>query len=246
MTAPHPLYPPVPVQRPPRRDADAGTRAELIRAVVLVAVLAVVGALAGLVWAAWSPDGPRALIERPGVFVPDETESFVAGDGRFLVIAAVLGVASALLVWFRRPLRGVPAALALTVGGVAGSLLMLLTGHLSGGGDGTGRAIPDSTQRYSAQLPLTVHAQGVLLVQAALSALVFGLLVAFAVRDDLGRPDPVRDGLVRDAQQPDGWGSDSVTAGSHPQDGWGHRDAAGPLQQGDLPTQQPGQPDQPF
>ena len=243
MTAP---YPPAPVQRPPRREADAGTRAELVRAAVLVVVLAVVGALAGLVWAAWSPDGPRALVVSPGVYVPDETESFVAGDGRFLVIAAVLGVAAALVVWFRRPLRGVPAALALTVGGVAGSLLMLLTGHLSGGGDGTGRAIPDSTQRYSAQLPLTVHADGVLLVQAAVSALVFGLLVAFAVRDDLGRPDPVRDDLVRDPQRPDGPGFDSVAAGPHPQDGWGHRDAAGPLQQGDLPPQQTGQPDQPF
>ncbi len=233
-------YPPVPVpagvERAPRREADPGTRADLVRALVIVVVLAVIGALAGLVWAAWSPKGPRALILSPGVFVPDETESFVAGDGRFLAIAAVLGVAAALVVWFRRPLRGVAAALALVVGGVAGSLLMLLTGHLSGGGDGTGRAIANSSQRYSAQLPLTVHADGVLLVQAAVSALVFGLLVAFAVRDDLGRPDPVHDELERD----------SVAAGAHPQDGWGHRDAAGPLQQGDLPPQQPGQPGQPF
>ena len=238
MTAP---FPPAPTERPARREADRSTRTDLIRGLVLVVVLAVVGALAGLLWAAWSPKGPRAIILRPGVYVPDETESFVAGDGRFLVIAAVLGLVAALVVWFRRPLRGVAAALGLILGGIAGSLLMLLVGHLAGGGDGTGRAIPDSTQRYSAALPLTVHAEGVLLVQATVSALVFGLLVAFAVHDDLGRPDPVREELTPTPVEP--W---SVGAGAHPQDGGGHGDAPGPLQQGDLAPQQPRQPDQPF
>ncbi|WP_375503755.1 DUF2567 domain-containing protein [uncultured Jatrophihabitans sp.] len=219
-----------PVEIPP-----SDTRTDVIRAAVLALVLAVVGALAGLVWSAWSPKGPRALIVRPGIFEPDETESFVAGDGRFLVIAAVLGLVAALVVWFRRPLRGVAAAFGLAVGGFAGSLLMWLVGYLTGGGDSTGRAIPNSTQRYTAQLPLTVHADGVLLVQATVSMLVFGLLVAFAVRDDLGRPETGR---------PDP-APDLIAAGAHPQHGWGDGDAPGPLQQSDLSTQQPGHPDQP-
>ena len=243
MTAP---YPPAPADRSVPHEADPGTRTDVVRGVVIVAVLAVVGALAGLLWAAWSPKGPRAIILRPGVYVPDETESFVAGDGRFLVIAAALGLVAALVVWFRRPLRGVAAALALILGGIIGSLLMLLVGHLTGGGDGTGRSIPDSTQRYSAELPLTVHAEGVLLVQATVSALVFGLLVAFAVRDDLGRADPVRDELSHEALTPAPVEPWSVAAGPHPQDGGGYGDAARPLQQGDLPPQQPGQPDQPY
>lgn len=210
-------------------------RTDVLRAAVLAAVLAVVGALTGLLWAAWSPPGPFAVILRPGVFEPDETESFVAGDGRFLVLGAAIGLVAALVVWFRRPLRGVAAALGLAVGSFAGSLLMWFVGYLTGGGSDTGRAVRGSTYHYTAQLPLTVHAHGLLLVQPAMAMLVFGLLVAFAVRDDLGRPDPVRDSLTA-----------SIAPGAHPQYGWGYGDAAGPLQQGDLPPQQPGQPGQPF
>ena len=206
-------------------------RTDLARAALLAAVLVVVDALAGLLWAAWSPPGPAALVFRSGAYEPDETEAFVAGDGRFLVIVAVIGILAALVVWFRRPLRGVAAVLGLAVGGLVGSLAMWLVGHLTGGGNGTGRAVSGSAQRYTPRLPLTVHAHGLLFVQPAVSVLVLGLFVAFAVRDDLGRPDPVRD---------------SVAAGAHPQYGWGYGDAAGPLQQGDLPPQQPGQPDQPF
>ena len=216
------------------------TRTEVLRAGLLVLVLAAVGALAGLVWSAWSPKGPRALVLHPGVYVPDETEAFVAADGRFLVIGVVLGVAAALAMWFLRPMRGAATALALAVGGVAGSLLTMAVGHLTGGGDGTGRAIPNSSERFSNELPLSVHAHGLLVVQAAVSVLVFGMLVAFASRDDLGRPDPVHDAAVAAKEPPQ-----SVAAGAHPQYGGGYGDAAGPLQQGDLPPQQPGQPGQP-
>ena len=215
---------------PPARPA---TRSDLAQAAILVLVLAVLGALGGLLWAAWSPKGPAALVLSPGVYEPDETEAFVAGDGRFLVLAAALGLIAALAVWFGRPSRGVAAALGLSVGGLAGSLLMWLVGHLVGGGDGHGRSISGSADRYSSQLPLTVHAHGLLLIQAAVSMLVYGLLVAFAVHDDLGRPEA-------------GPLPESVAAGAHPQDGWGYGDAAGPLQQGDFPPQQPRYPDQSF
>ena len=114
----------------------------------MAVVLAVVGALAGLVWAAWSPPGPRALVVSRGVYVPDETESFVAGDGRFLVIAAALGLVAAAGRVVPPPARGVLAALGLVVGGGA-VVLMWLIGHLSGGGAGGGpsAAAPTASSR---------------------------------------------------------------------------------------------------
>ena len=66
---------------------------------------------------------------------------------------------------------------------------------------------------------------GLVFVEPAIAALVYGMLVAFAADDDLGRPDPVRDALF------------SVGAGDHPEYGWGDRDAAGALQEGNLPPQ---------
>lgn len=174
-----------------RIGAGAAVRADLRIAAVLAVSLAVLGAVLGLVWAAWSPAGPRALVLSPGVIEPDETEAFAAGDGRFLVISAVVGVFAALIAWRMSRHRGAPVLLALAVGGVVGALLMELVGHLTGGGTFLG--LPNT---LIAALPLSLHMQGLLFVEPGLAVLVYGMIVAFAVRDDLGRPDPVRDQLV--------------------------------------------------
>jgi hypothetical protein len=183
-------------------------------------LLAVLGALLGLVWALWSPPGPRALVLAPGVREPDETESFIAGDGRFLVIAVIVGLVAGLVAWRRVHNRGPLTLLALGVGGLLGSLLMEVVGHLTGGGtfDGATNTIIDA-------LPLSLHMQGLLFVEPAVAILIFGLFVAFAARDDLGRTDPVRESFA----------PASVRAGDHPQHGWGYGDAPGALQQGNLP-----------
>ena len=146
--------------------------------------------------------GPAGARRPPRGVHPRRDGVLRPADGRFLVITVVLGIVSALAVWFLRPMRGVAATLGLVVGGLVGSSLTLLVGHLTGGGDATGRAINGSADRFSDQLPLTVHAHGLLVLQPAVSALVLGLLVAFAVRDDLGRPDPVRDAVHRDPGTP--------------------------------------------
>ena len=41
-------------------------------------------------------------------------------------------------------------------------------------------------------MPLWVQMHGLLFLEATLAVLVYSLFVAFAVDDDLGRPDPVR------------------------------------------------------
>ena len=80
-------------------------------------------------------------------------------------------------------------ALALAVGGLGGSLLTLLVGHVVRG-SGPDYACASDTGRCTEHLPLGVQSHGLLFLEAALAVFVYSLFVAFAVADDLGRPDP--------------------------------------------------------
>lgn len=165
--------------------------AQLRAAGVVVGVLAVVGAVLGLVWQAWSPPGPVGGILPAGVQV-DETETFVAGDGRFTAITLVIGVVAGLLAWYLpalRRVRGPYVALGLALGGLAGSLLTLLVGWVV---RGQGSDFRCGVGTCIDHLPLTVHMHGLLFVEAFVAVLVYGLFVSFAKDDDLGRPDVAR------------------------------------------------------
>jgi hypothetical protein len=200
---------------------------ELRVAAVIVAVLAAAGAVLGVIWQWWSPPGPRAYVIGPGLIQPDETESFIAGDGRFAFLAVLVGVLAALTVWFAALARGVAAVAALAVGGLAGAGLMALVGNLTGGGTSTGK-----TNTIIDQLPLSVHMHGLLFVEAAAAVLVYGLCASFAAADDLGRPDPEREpALAASGPAP------SVGPGDERQDAGADGHGAGALQQGELPPQ---------
>jgi hypothetical protein len=205
--------------RRPRRASDV-TRADARVAMRVILVLAVVGAALGPVWAQWSGAQQRAYVIGPGKLFPyDEVETMAATDGRYLVIVAAVGLLAGLVTWlFRSAHRGPLVLLALGVGGAGGSALTWLTGYLTGGGTYHGK--PGS---QIAHLPVSLHMRGLLFVEPALAILLYGLCVAFAARDDLGRADPVREQLVRARDQA--------------QYGWGHGDGAGALQQGELPPQ---------
>lgn len=175
-------------------EAVADERRRQLRAAGLVAAaLGVLGAVLGVVWEAWSPPGPIGIQLSQGV-QPDETEAWVAGDGRFAVIAVVVGLGAAILAWYLpalRRVRGPYVAFGLAVGSVVGALLAELVGWaLRGDGSdyhcGAGTCID--------QLPLTVHMHGLWFLQAFVAVLGYGLFVSFAAADDLGRPDPGRAG----------------------------------------------------
>lgn len=223
----HPVYPAYaaggalvaePPAGPPPETASASVVADLRGAGVVVGALAVLGALLGFLWSAWAGPQQRAFVIAPGQLYPfDEVETMARSDGRYLVIAAAVGLVAGLVLWSRRPVgRGPIAVLALLAGGLLGAALTAWIGHLTGGGTTDGKA--GST---IAHLPLSLHMRGLLLVEPALAILVYGLFTAFAVRDDLGRADPVRERV-------------SVQAGQQAEHGWGDRDAAGALQQGDF------------
>jgi hypothetical protein len=210
-----------------------GRTVQLRAATLVVLALAAAGALLGLVWEAWSPPGPFGIIYGSGT-QPDETEAWAAADGRFGMIVAAVGIVAGVVVWLLRRTRGPHVVLALGAGGIAGAALTKWIGHLVRGAAHTVPCYPPSGRADCTQhLPLTLHMTGLLYVEPALAILVYGLLVAFAHHDDLGRPDPVRDRLL-------------VGAANEPDDSWGDRDGAGVPQQGDLAPQQPVQPGEPF
>ncbi|HEV7192834.1 MAG TPA: hypothetical protein VGN35_06450 [Jatrophihabitantaceae bacterium] len=188
-------------------------------AAVVVAALAVLGVLLGLVWIWWSPPRPVGFVVAPHAVQPDETEAFAAGDGRFAALTALAGVGGAIVVWYIRRLRGPLAVIALGLGGLIGAWLTEAIGHALGGGSSTG-----GTQTLITHLPLQLHMGGLRLIEAAIAVLGYGLFVAFAASDDLDVDDPQ---------------SHSVRLGGQPQDGWGHRDAPGALQQPNLASEQP-------
>lgn len=180
--------PPEPARAPKRPFLARWAPAQDLRAgAVVVGVLAAVGALLGVVWQWWSPPGPLGFVVAAGAIQPDETEAFVAADGRFAVLCGAVGLVAGFVVWRRRGLRGPVAVLSLALGGLVGALLTLGVGHLLAGGSAEGA--PNTLLR---ELPLTVHMRGLLLLEAGLAVLVYIVLASFAAADDLGRPDPDR------------------------------------------------------
>jgi len=203
---------------------DAPTDRRVAGAVV--GALAVLGAVLGWVWSAWSGPQQRAYVIAPGKLYPfDEVETMAGADGRYLVLVGLTGlVAGAVLYWWRRADRGPLLAVALGAGGLAGAALTWWIGYLTGGGTYDGRP-----KTVIPHLPLSLHMRGLLLIEPALAMLVYGMLAAFAASDDLGRPDPRRERLL-------------VGRVGYPQDGGGDGDAAGAPQEGDFAPQQGAQP----
>jgi len=213
-----PVAPPPPV--PGRRPSAA---APLRAAVVVLGALALLGVVLGLVWSWWSPARPIGFVIGAHAVQPDETESFVAGDGRFAFLTALAGLTAATVVWFVRSLRGPLAVAAIGAGGLLGAWLTAQVGHAVGGGSATGPA-----QTLIPHLPLDVHMSGLLMLEPAIAVLAYGLFVAFAASDDLDVDGPAP------SPYPVGVPVGSVGFGAQPQHGWGHGDAAGALHQPDL------------
>lgn len=201
----------------------------------LFGALLVIGAVLGVVWSGWSPPGPRGALLGAGTQA-DETEAFAAADGRFALITAVVGILAGVVAWYLRPQRGWLVALALGAGGVGGSMLTDLVGRWIRGQGPEYPCGPAGKVRCTEHLPLWVQMPGLLFLEAALAVLVYSLFVAFAVDDDLGQPDPVREARL-------------ATRSVGPQPGLEHPRGdgyrAGTPQQDDFAPQYPDQPAQP-
>lgn len=212
----------LPPQTPqPPTTASPATVDGVRHAARVAAVLAVLGAALGPLWAWWSGPQQRAYVIAPGKLYPfDEVETMAAADGRYFAIVAGVGLLAPIIVWLTRPeRRGALPAGGMAVGGLAGAALMAWVGHLTGGGS-SGHTAGTTISH----MPLSLHMRGLLFVEPAFATLLYCLFVAFAARDDLGLPDPVRDRV-------------SVRGDDHAQHGRGDSDRPSPLQQADLPPQ---------
>jgi hypothetical protein len=205
------------LEQPPAAPVARTSGTDLRPPAVVIVVLALLGVVLGFVWSAWSGPQQRAYVIGPGKLYPfDEVETMAAADGRYLVLVAVAGIVAGVAAWGAlRAHRGPLVAAALAAGGLAGAALTWWIGYLSGGGTYDGR-----TGSIIAHLPLSLRMHGLLFLEPALALLGYGLLAAFAVRDDLGRPEAP--------------GSSSVQGGGHAYGRRGHGDAPGPGEQADL------------
>lgn len=170
-----------------REARRAAEWSDVRAAAILTLVLLAVSAALGVLWAHLAPPGPLAVVwNDKHQLVVDETEAYIAGDARFAIIGVATGVVAGLVTWFFRPLRSLYAAIALAVGGLGGAYLMSLVGYYTRGTVNLDKA-PGTVLKHA---PLMVHIRGFLFLEAVAALLVYLLIVAFASRDDLGRPDP--------------------------------------------------------
>jgi hypothetical protein len=204
------------------RPIASARRHELVVAGFVFAVLLALGAALGLIWRAVSPTQPPGYVYPPALPYT-ETKAWIEADGRFAIMTAVLGLVVGVGAWFLRRARGPFVALALGAGGLLGALVTGVVGRAVGGGSDSG-----ATHTVVRRLPLEVRIHGLYFIEAAVAVLAYGLLVAFAAADDLGRPDgrPDRAG-----------GPVSVAAGRQPYPGRGDGDGPGPAQEHDLAPQ---------
>lgn len=130
MTAPltphEPPFPPYPGGEAGPGDGSS-RRGPFVRELgrgALVALLVTVGGIAlGLLWLWLSPRIPM-VSDGQAVYLKDtEGEEAIGGDGTFVLIAAGLGILSALLVFWRSRGGGVAVVLGLTVGGLLASVV---------------------------------------------------------------------------------------------------------------------------
>jgi hypothetical protein len=218
---------PLPGLRPARGAERVEWRNSLRAGALIVLVLAVVGALLGMLWAWWSPPVPAGEVLRGGL-LRDEKEGFAAADGRFVVITVSVGLVAGIGLWFVRAQRGPSTVVALGVGGLVGSVLTALVGYLVGGGT---TSAPVGT--IIAHLSLEVQMRGVYLFEAIIAVLAYAVLAAFAAADDLGRPDPFHDDALARRR------SRSVGPEGGLQGPGGDGNGAGLAQQHDLSAQEP-------
>ena len=146
----------------------------------LVAALAVLGVVAGLLWAAISSHSAGYVLAARQV-VPDESEQFISVDGKFVLLTGIVGLLAGGLCWTWRARRGPIIAAALGVGGTVGAVLTALVGRLVGGGHTTGAVNSKIT------LPIALHAHGLIAVEGGLALLVYLAATLMSAPDDLGR-----------------------------------------------------------
>ncbi|MGC9543001.1 AAA family ATPase [Streptomyces sp. UG1] len=165
-----------------------GMKTEVREAAVVTVVVALFGALLGVLWWRLAPSVPLVgdVVDGQWVvyFKDSEGEQAVGVDGTFTLLALGFGLVSAFAVFLWRRRGGVPLVVAMAVGGLLGALLAWRVGvWLGPSGDVIAQA-KEAGEGVAFSAPLKLGAKGALLAWP-LGALVvhLGLMALFGPRD---------------------------------------------------------------
>ncbi|GGZ31337.1 AAA family ATPase [Streptomyces poonensis] len=164
-----------------------GTKTELREAAMITVGVALGGLLLGLLWRWLAPNVPL-VSDGTAVYLKDsEGEQAIGVDGTFTLLALGFGALSALVVFLVRKRGGVPLVLALTAGGLLGSVLAWRLGVWLGPTQDVVAHAKEVGKGVTFPAPLKLGAKGALLAWPIAALLVhLGLTALFAPRD----PDP--------------------------------------------------------
>jgi len=164
-------------------DGPAATARSWRPLALLVAAQLLAGVLAGLAWRMLAPQTVSYLLSggdgKPAFVIPDESESQVAGDGRFVLLSIGVGMVFGLVAWRLRALRGPVVLAALAAAGLLSSVLARVAGELLPSGSPARRV--DSA--FHPQLSL--HSLPALAVQAFFAVLVYTALAGLSADANL-------------------------------------------------------------
>jgi hypothetical protein len=186
----YPAYPAYPEWTGPQSRPGVRlvpTRREVAVAAAVVAGLAALGVLVGLLWAVLSPRLEFRVV-RPDYALPvlPEAEEYIAADGRFALLTLGAGALAGLVCWWSRRTRGPLLVLALAVGGLVGAIVAWRLGPVFAPGYQPAdlRVVGNLVRQ-----PLQLGAEAALVVEPIAAVVVYLLAAGFASRNDLGRGD---------------------------------------------------------
>src|SRR4051794_14906919 len=164
-------------------------RSELTVAMWIIAGLALVGVVGGLIWGWAAPTNHYKINDSGQVAVlTTEPEELIAVDGWFAVIAVVIGLVAGFRVWWHTGGHESGGVGGLLVGGLIGSLTMLGTGALFRGGTlDDAASVSAGTRLHSG---LTVQTPGVLIFMSITALLLWVVLDLLLPRETAPEPVP--------------------------------------------------------
>ncbi|MFG2130349.1 AAA family ATPase [Streptomyces sp. NPDC048751] len=168
-----------------------GMKTEVREAAVVTVVVALCGALLGVLWWWLAPQVQLvgAMVEGGWVVLVKDTEGeqAVGVDGTFTLLALAFGAVSAVAVFLWRRRGGVPLVVALAVGGLLGSVLAWRVGVWLGPTSDVIAHAKQVGKGVTFSAPLRLGAKGALLAWSLAGLLVHvGLTALFGPRD----PEP--------------------------------------------------------
>ncbi len=161
------------------------SRASLRTTAAVVLVLGLVGAVAGVIWW-WIAPQPGYRIETDGLyFLSAQPQQYIAADGWFAVITAVIGLAAGVIVWTRYPRDPLAGLVGLAVGALVGAALTATVGMVLGRSDPYAGPIASLSQG-----PLEIRAWSVLLLEAGVAVAAWLILDVLVLRSDEPNSEP--------------------------------------------------------